>query len=220
MVENDHRKQQKLDRLLKVNDIIYGQLGYADVKLSFLLAANIGLIVGTFSGILDCLFNLVEPDDPSFHSILPWWGFLIIVACLTYVFIVNIVSTIFTVQGLSPNTQTHGFWKKDGKKIDAKEDVPNNQFFFGDLEKYHVDFLPEKNKTILGLRRELLDYIDSRGIDGAIEDAVGQNIAVSHIIMYKYAKTKTSVYFLLASLFLPWYFLGKSRAESKVKSHQ
>jgi hypothetical protein len=206
---SDDEKQRKLERLLKANEIIYGQLGYADVKLSFVLAANIGLIVGSCGGIVECCFQMANCDTGCAKPLVPWQGLCIIASVLLFVLIANIASIIFTIQGLSPNTKTHGSKGQKKTDDDAESTIPNNQFSYLDIDKYHVDAHKGEAKTILSLRKEYLEDIDSRGIDGAIDDAAGQNIAVANIITEKYARIKWSVYFLLGSVFPVWFFVGR-----------
>jgi len=218
--DTNDEKQKKLDRLLKADDIIYGQLGYADVKLSFILAANIGLIVGAFGGVVECCLQMANCENGCAVPFVPWWGICIIAAYLFFfVGIANIVSAIFTIQGLCPNTNKHGSKKQEDQNSEMRAIEPKNQFFYGDVGSYHTDFHPGEGKTESSLRKEYLDTLDARGIDGSIEDAAGQNIAVSNILLSKYQKTKWSVYFLLCSIFPIWYFIGKPWKGTKKKEH-
>ncbi|MBQ7250457.1 MAG: hypothetical protein IJS37_03845 [Bacilli bacterium] len=204
----DDLDDKKLDdndlhnNLQKANDIIYGQLGYADVKLSFVLAASTALIAGATSGIVGCLVQVYSESK----SRLPDWAWFIFVGVLAYVALLNMISVFCVGLALNPNTRTHG----TKRKVDVKEGkVSRNQYFYGDIAKYNIEAEGnDANETVASKRGKYINEVQQRGYRGSIEDMAGQNIAVSSIILNKYRVTKGAVFCLIQSV-CPFWFLVK-----------
>jgi hypothetical protein len=197
MEKNDSKDE--LANLLKANDIFYSQLDYADLKLSFVFGANIAVLAGSVGGTIQLFLSF--NGDPK--TSIPDWAFFTIIGVLIYVIVIDLVSTIFTIAGLIPNTR-----KKGLKSNDSDSTFNNNQFFYGDVAKYSVDAIDSTEKGSLKSKKDYLNELFSSGTDGAIEDIADQNIAVSKIVVEKYAKTSWSIYFLVSAIFPLWLIIG------------
>lgn len=174
MVSRMDDKKDVIVILKEENELLFSQLSYADNKINFILVGAVLAVISSIGWIVEIIIG-------GFQCWPAWKWYLF--GYLIWVLLGGIVSSIFCLSGIKPNTDK------------AEGNGRTNIYFFGDIAKEAKG-------------EDLICDINSRKTE---LDLANENISLSKIVTGKYKICKCGSSSFISAIFPPyvlWIFIS------------